>query len=153
MTTTSRRQGGRAARKALRAAPLAEDLRPVRSGMTGGSYAPLSAADCQNIHQAALQILEEIGLADAPQSGVEILTGAGALLGDDGRIRFPRALVEDMLAKYQDNIDEIGLRFLASHMCYDISKAKTELGYQPSMTTEDAIRETALWAAGHLKLA
>ncbi|PTE17789.1 methyltransferase, partial [Cereibacter changlensis JA139] len=31
-------------------------------------------------------------------SGVEILTGAGAILGDDGRIRFPRALVEDMLA-------------------------------------------------------
>jgi len=29
---------------------------------------------------------------------VEILTGAGAVLGDDGRIRFPRALVEDMLA-------------------------------------------------------
>ena len=104
MTTTSRRQGGRAARKALRAAPLAEDLRPVRAGMTGGSYAPLSDADCQNIHQAALQILEEIGLADAPQSGVEILTGAGALLGDDGRIRFPRALVEDMLAKAARNV-------------------------------------------------
>ena len=29
---------------------------------------------------------------------MEILTGAGAIQGDDGRIRFPRALVEDMLA-------------------------------------------------------
>ena len=93
MTATSRRQGGRAARKALRAAPLAEDLRPVRAGMTGGSYAPLSDTDCQNIHQAALQILEEIGLADAPESGIEILTGAGALLGDDGQAAGSHRLV------------------------------------------------------------
>ena len=95
----SRRSGGRAARQAERAAPLAADIRPVRPGMTGGQYKPLSDADVLKIHHAALQALEEIGLADAPQSGIDILTGAGAILGDDGRIRFPRALVEDMLAK------------------------------------------------------
>lgn len=95
----SRRSGGRAARQALRAAPLTEDLRPIRAGMSGGTYKPLSDADVLRIHQAALDALENIGLADAPASGVEILTGAGAILGDDGRIRFPRALVEDMLAK------------------------------------------------------
>lgn len=67
--------------------------------MEGGQYRPLTDAGVQRIHQAALQALEEIGLANAPASGVEILTGAGAILGDDGRIRFPRALVEDMLAK------------------------------------------------------
>lgn len=99
MTTQPRRQGGRAARQALRAAPLAEDLRPVRAGLRGGTYGPLSRADQQAIHRAALTALEEIGLADAPQSGIDILTGAGAILGDDGRIRFPSALVEDMLAK------------------------------------------------------
>ena len=38
----SRRAGGRAARHAERAAPLAEDLRPVRPGMTGGNYKPLT---------------------------------------------------------------------------------------------------------------
>ncbi len=32
----SRRAGGRAARQALRAAPLAEDLRPIRPGLEGG---------------------------------------------------------------------------------------------------------------------
>jgi len=95
----ARRAGGRNARIALRAAPLAEDLRPIRPGMEGGQYRPLTDAGVQRIHQAALQALEEIGLANAPASGVEILTGAGAILGDDGRIRFPRALVEDMLAK------------------------------------------------------
>ena len=97
-SATGRRSGGRSARIALRAAPLAEDLRPVRPGMEGGWYKPLTDAGVQRIHQGALDALEQIGLANAPASGVEILTGAGALLGDDGRIRFPRALVEDMLA-------------------------------------------------------
>jgi trimethylamine--corrinoid protein Co-methyltransferase len=99
MTQNTRRQGGRAARQALRAAPLAQDLRPIRPGLSGGSYGPLSPADQQAIHRTALRALEEIGLADAPKSGIEILTGAGAILGEDGRIRFPPALVEDMLAK------------------------------------------------------
>ncbi len=94
-----RRSGGRAARRALRAAPLTDDQRAVRPGMEGGRYDPLTDADVARVHAAALQALEEIGLADAPASGVEILTGAGAIQGDDGRIRFPRALVEDMLAK------------------------------------------------------
>ena len=93
------RSGGRASRVAERAAPLAAALRPVRAGMSGGQYRPLTEAGVAQIHEAALQALEQIGLANAPPSGVEILTGAGAILGSDGRIRFPRALVEDMLAK------------------------------------------------------
>jgi trimethylamine---corrinoid protein Co-methyltransferase len=93
-----RARGGRAARVAARAAPLSEAMRPVRAGLSGGQYSPLTPEGMARIHQAALQALEEIGLANAPASGVEILTGAGAILGDDGRIRFPRGLVEDMLA-------------------------------------------------------
>lgn len=92
------RAGGREARRAARAAPLAEELRPIRAGLSGGQYRPLGDADMARIHAAALQALEVIGLSQAPKSGVEILTGAGAVQGDDGRIRFPRALVEDMLA-------------------------------------------------------
>ncbi|RVI02168.1 methyltransferase [Sinorhizobium meliloti] len=94
----SRRSGGRAARVALRSSPLAENIRPVRPGLSGGQYKPLTEANVRRIHEAALDALEQIGLANAPQSGVEIMTGAGAILGEDGRLRFPRALVEDMLA-------------------------------------------------------
>jgi trimethylamine--corrinoid protein Co-methyltransferase len=94
----SRRSGGRAARQALRAAPLAQDLRPVRAGLTGGQYKALTEEGVQRIHAAALDALETIGLADAPRSGVEVMTAAGAVEGDDGRLRFSRALVEDMLA-------------------------------------------------------
>ena len=93
------RSGGRAARHAARSAPLAADMRPVRAGMSGGTYKPLNDADIARIHSAALTALEEIGLALAPQSGIDVMTAAGAVLGDDGRLRYPRALVEDMLAK------------------------------------------------------
>ncbi len=98
------RSGGRAARVALRNAPLAKELRPVQPGMSGGQYRPLSDAQVARIHNAALDALEQIGLSQAPPSGVEIMTRAGAILGDDGRLRFPRALVEDMLAKAARNI-------------------------------------------------
>jgi trimethylamine--corrinoid protein Co-methyltransferase len=94
--TRPRRSGGRTAAIAARGAAKPGGV--VRPGMNGGQYKPLSEADVLRIHEAALQALEVIGLANAPASGVEILTGAGAILGDDGRIRFPRALVEDMLA-------------------------------------------------------
>ena len=37
-------------------------------------------------------------MADAPPSGVELLTAAGAQINDTGRIIFPRSLVEDVIA-------------------------------------------------------
>lgn len=103
-----RRGGGRAARVAARAAPLEQDLRPVRAGMDGGQYRPLAEADVARIHESALQALEVIGLAKAPPSGVEILTTAGATYGDDGRVRMSRALVEDMLAKAAKEVTLFG---------------------------------------------
>ena len=92
------RAGGREARRAMRAAPLAENMRPVRAGMSGGQYKPLTDAGMAKIHESALEALEVIGLSQAPKSGVEVMTKAGAIQGDDGRLRFPRVLVEDMLA-------------------------------------------------------
>ena len=96
---TGARRGGREARRAMRAAPLPQNERPVRSGMEGGRYKPLSDADVLKIHHTALDILEQIGLADAIPSGIEVMTKAGAKLTDKGRLIFPRALVEDTLAK------------------------------------------------------
>ncbi|MDG2379118.1 MAG: trimethylamine methyltransferase family protein, partial [Tateyamaria sp.] len=98
------RSGGRAARRAARAAPLADHLKPIRPGMSGGTFNPLSDGDVLRIHTAALDALETIGLADAPTSGINYLTSVGAILGDDGRIRFPRGLVEDTIAKANRSI-------------------------------------------------
>ena len=100
----SRRAGGRAARRSARAAPLAEHLRPVRAGFPGGRYQPLSQEGVERIHQAVLEALETIGLSDAPQSGIEHMTAAGASLGDDGRLRFPRTLIEDTIASANRSI-------------------------------------------------
>ena len=53
-------------------------------------------------------MLETIGFANAPKSGVDIMTSVGAVLGDDGRLRFPRNLVEDMLALAARNFSLCG---------------------------------------------
>jgi trimethylamine--corrinoid protein Co-methyltransferase len=93
------RGGARAARRAARTAPLPDNLRPVRPGMPGGRYKPLADADVLRIHHAALDVLESIGLADATPSGIEYMTKAGAQFTPQGRLVFPRALVEDTVAR------------------------------------------------------
>ena len=92
------RGGARDARRAARSAPLPDSLRPVRPGMNGGAYKALTDADVVKIHNAALDALENIGLADAPESGIELMTKAGAKLTDTGRLLFPRAFIEDTVA-------------------------------------------------------
>ncbi len=103
-----RRTGGRAARRAVRSAPITRNMRSIQPGMEGGRYSPLTDTELLRIHHTALDALEQIGLADAPPSGVEYLTGAGAILGDDGRIRFPRALIEDTIAKANRSVTLFG---------------------------------------------
>jgi trimethylamine--corrinoid protein Co-methyltransferase len=87
---------------------LADDLRPVRAGLSGGQYTPLTQAGVARIHEAALDALEQVGLSQAPPTGVAAMVAAGAVQGDDGRLRFPRALVEDMLAKAARGITLFG---------------------------------------------
>ncbi len=97
--TKARRPSSRDARRALRAGPLPDNLRPVWPGMSSGRYRPLSEADVLAIHRTALRLLAEVGLADAPPSGVEALLNAGCTMSDRGRLLFPAALVEDTVAK------------------------------------------------------
>jgi len=64
------------------------------------------------------------------------------------RARLVYAPLREMLIAHRDDADETGLRFLAEHMCFDIGKARRQLGYEPSLTTERAIERAAVWAAG-----
>jgi len=98
-TVAGRRRGGREARRELRAAPIPEAERAVRGGIAGGLYRPLSEAGVERIHRTALDVLEHVGLSNAIPSCIELVTGAGGRLTDQGRLLFPRALVEDTLAK------------------------------------------------------
>ena len=93
----SARAGGRQARRDLRAAPLTEDIKPVRAGMQGGTYHPLSDADIEQVHEAILDVLENIGLSQATPTCIEACTRVGAIMGEDGRLRFPRKVVLDTI--------------------------------------------------------
>jgi trimethylamine--corrinoid protein Co-methyltransferase len=78
---------------------LSGDTRPVHAGLEGGSYGPLSENDCERIHESVLTLLETVGFANAIPSCIEALKKAGAIYADDGRIRFPRALVLDTIKR------------------------------------------------------
>lgn len=93
----ARRAGGRRARVALRNAPLAESVKPVRPGLSGGQYKPLTDKDIALIDAGVFRLLEEVGLAQATPHCIEVCTAAGAVLGDDGRLRMPRAVVENAM--------------------------------------------------------
>jgi trimethylamine--corrinoid protein Co-methyltransferase len=93
----NRRRGGREARRELRARMVPDAQRVVRAGLAGGRFRPLSDADVQKIHGAALTALETIGFGQPLPSTIEALTRVGATYRD-GRIFFPGSLVEDTVA-------------------------------------------------------
>jgi trimethylamine--corrinoid protein Co-methyltransferase len=93
------RRGGREARRAMRAAPLAANERPVNPGMQAGRFQALLPNDIEKIHHAALDVLAKIGFADAIPSGIEVMTKAGAEMNSNGRLTFPKSLIEDTIAK------------------------------------------------------
>ncbi len=97
-TQVRRRAGGRAARMALRAAKPSPSEAPVKAGFSGGRYLPLTETEVVRIHHAALDILEQVGLARAIPSCIELVTERGGSLTEDGRLLFPRAMVEDAVA-------------------------------------------------------
>ena len=97
---TSARSGGRAARRAARAAPL--DAATAPDPRRHGGRALQAPDACRCVKQSTRPLWKRSKpSASAMRRPLvsPILTGAGAILGDDGRIRFPRALVEDMLGK------------------------------------------------------
>lgn len=94
-TVTTRRQGGRAGRRALRES--GPPARVVEPGLSGGMYAPLSKRDMERIHHTALEVLANVGMADPTPEVLEKCLEKGCLLDDRGRLCFPRPLVEDVI--------------------------------------------------------
>lgn len=93
----ARRAGGRSSRVALRSAPLAEELKPVHPGEAGGQYRPLAEDQVEAVVENAHRILEEIGFAQATPHCRDTCTAFGAVMGDDGRLRMPREVVQKAL--------------------------------------------------------
>lgn len=101
------RRGARAARKAERAAPLSADERAVNPGMQGGRFNPLSATDVEQINEAVMDVLENVGLSQAIPSCVDAVVKGGGEYRD-GRLHFPRSLVEDTIANCARNFTLCG---------------------------------------------
>jgi trimethylamine--corrinoid protein Co-methyltransferase len=91
-----RKRGGRDARRAARQAGAVGLA--VRPGLEGGSYKPLRERDIERIHATALDVLEKIGIGEPIPEILHYALPKGCKLGEDGRLRFPRSLVEDMIA-------------------------------------------------------
>ncbi len=86
-------------RHSNRASP--DDPRPA----IGGRFLPLSEPDVDRIYQASLQIIESIGLSGLPEALAQALETRGALRRADGRVLFPRSMVEDALARAPARVD------------------------------------------------
>ena len=79
---SSRRSGGREARRALRAAPLAEDVKPVRAGLSGGQFRPLDdAAVVASLKAAADVQVHQLWHQLADNTPYSPDAGPGAALG------------------------------------------------------------------------
>jgi trimethylamine--corrinoid protein Co-methyltransferase len=99
---TERRRG----RKARQAAP--PPAAAIRAGMTGGRYRPLTSADENRIHQAVLHVLEHIGMGDPIPILKQLAIERGCHVNERGRLCFPRALVEDVIANTPKTIHFLG---------------------------------------------
>lgn len=96
---SGRRSGGR--RKA--GERQGEQARP-RAAPVAGRLNPLSEEELAQIHAASLDILDRVGLSDAPPVVVDVITAQGGRLTDDGRLLFPGDLVTEALAGFQRGI-------------------------------------------------
>ena len=100
----AKRAGGRKARVAQRSAPLAAEHQPVRPGETGGHFKPLKEEGVAAVQENIFRILEEVGFGDATPHCIEACTAVGAVLGDDGRLRMPRATVERAIGQAEKSL-------------------------------------------------
>ncbi len=76
--------------------------------MLGGQYQPLKPNDVERIHEAALDILETVGIGDGIPQFVEAAESAGCTTTDEGRVRMPRGLVEQLIERAPSAITLFG---------------------------------------------
>jgi trimethylamine--corrinoid protein Co-methyltransferase len=103
----------RRGRKARLAAPPGASA--IKAGMKGGRYKPLSESDMARMNEAVLNVLEKIGMADPIPVVREHALKRGCFINEHDRLCFPRALVEDVIARSPS-----GLQFLGRNPKHDL---------------------------------
>lgn len=92
----ARREGGRSARQSKRKAQTTSQA--IWPGISGGRYNPLSQSDMNQVHKAALDLLETLGISEWTDELWEIVEPKGCFLNDHNRLCFPKGLMEDIIA-------------------------------------------------------
>lgn len=77
--------------------------------MAGGAFKPLSTRDIERIHSTALDVLEKIGIANPTPELLEYALPKGCILDEENRLKFPRSLVEDIIASTKKQIPYYGI--------------------------------------------
>jgi len=96
----------RRGRKSRQNSPAA--VSAVRPGMTGGRYRPLTESDQKQIHHTILDVLENIGMGDPIPIVKDHALQRGCFINEHGRLCFPKALVEDVIASTPKNLQFLG---------------------------------------------
>ena len=70
----------------------------IRKGLEGGSYRPLTAEAIDKIHQAAMQVIEEVGFQVNSQTAMSLFEKAGGRIDREKRIvRLPQCKVMELI--------------------------------------------------------
>jgi len=96
--TRKRTRGRVGAREARHAQRQERSASSVSTSLQGGTYKPLSDRDIERVLQTALDVLEKVGMGNPLPILRERAVARGCWVDDHGRLCFPRALVEDVIA-------------------------------------------------------
>ncbi|MYB34810.1 MAG: trimethylamine methyltransferase [Gammaproteobacteria bacterium] len=106
-----------------------------RRDPVSGRFRPLDADELGRISNASFDILEKIGLSCAPKAGMDAVVARGGRMTPEGRLQFPRILVEEAL-------DELRRDFVlrGRETCHDlemsISRVHTGTGGASPMVVD-----------------
>ena len=78
-------------------------VKPKLLGVEGGLYRPLSDSDMQRIDHSVRDVLENIGLSEAPPQVIELVTARGGQHSAEDRLTFPKSLIDEALAGFHRN--------------------------------------------------
>ncbi len=83
----------------MRQAPPEEDAKAIRPGPVGGRYAPLTERQMEDTYEAAISLLENIGMAQSTPEFIALVTAEGGWMDDAERLHFPRNLVQRIVTE------------------------------------------------------
>lgn len=94
---STQRQGRAALRNARKEGAGSGHTDAIWPGIEGGRFKPIPDSGIEAIHQTALRILAEVGMANASPRCIETVTAAGGTVSDKGRLMMPEEMVNRVL--------------------------------------------------------